>query len=117
LRRHQLSMTDWSPLEGRTGDVWGTDLATARRGEFDRAPAGIQATGGPTVLRMTLGGQLRRLREDHGISREQAGEAIRGSHAKISRLELGRVGFKGGDISDLLPLYGGTGPGGGGAFP
>jgi transcriptional regulator with XRE-family HTH domain len=60
---------------------------------------------------MTLGGQLRRLREDHGISREQAGEAIRGSHAKISRLELGRVGFKERDISDLLTLYGVTDPG------
>jgi transcriptional regulator with XRE-family HTH domain len=86
-------------------------MATARRGEVDRAPAGIKPTGGPTVLRMTLGGQLRRLREDRGISREQAGDAIRGSHAKISRLELGRVGFKERDISDLLTLYGVTDPG------
>jgi transcriptional regulator with XRE-family HTH domain len=62
--------------------------------------------GGPTVLRIVLGTQLRRLREQCGISREAAGEAIRGSHAKISRLELGRVSFKERDVSDLLTLYG-----------
>lgn len=62
--------------------------------------------GSPTVLRMVVGGQLRRLREARGITREAAGEAIRGSHAKISRLELGRVGFKERDLIDLLAFYG-----------
>ncbi|MFE2429231.1 helix-turn-helix domain-containing protein [Streptomyces sp. NPDC059373] len=62
--------------------------------------------GGPTVLRIVLGTQLRRLRESCGISREAAGEAIRASHAKISRLELGRVGYKDRDVADLLTLYG-----------
>jgi transcriptional regulator with XRE-family HTH domain len=62
--------------------------------------------GSPTVLRMAVGGQLRRLREARGITREAAGEAIRGSHAKISRLELGRVGFKERDLTDLLTFYG-----------
>jgi transcriptional regulator with XRE-family HTH domain len=61
--------------------------------------------GGPTVLRIVVGTQLRRLRESRGISREAAGDAIRASHAKISRLELGRVGFKERDMSDLLTLY------------
>ncbi|MCD0482876.1 helix-turn-helix domain-containing protein [Streptacidiphilus sp. ASG 303] len=64
--------------------------------------------GGPTVLRIVLGTQLRRLRERSGITREAAGDAIRGSHAKISRLELGRTGFKERDVSDLLTLYGVT---------
>ncbi|GAA0278166.1 helix-turn-helix transcriptional regulator [Actinomadura nitritigenes] len=62
--------------------------------------------GGPTVLRILLGAQLRRLREERGISTEQAGYEIRGSHSKISRMELGRVGFKERDVSDLLTLYG-----------
>jgi transcriptional regulator with XRE-family HTH domain len=65
---------------------------------------------GPTVLRIVLGTQLRRLREASGISREAAGDAIRASHAKISRLELGRVGIKERDIEDLLTLYGVTDP-------
>ncbi|WP_106399119.1 helix-turn-helix domain-containing protein [Actinocorallia populi] len=64
------------------------------------------AGGGPTVLRILLGAQLRRLREDQGITREQAGYAIRASDSKISRLELGRVSFRERDVADLLTLYG-----------
>ncbi|GII64184.1 transcriptional regulator [Sphaerisporangium krabiense] len=66
--------------------------------------------GGPTVLRIVLGAQLRKLRTAKGITREEAGHAIRASHAKISRLELGRVGFKTRDVADLLTLYGVTRP-------
>ena len=65
-------------------------------------------TSGPTVLRMLLGGQLRRLREGAGVSRETAGWEIRSSESKISRMELGRVGFKERDVADLLTLYGVT---------
>jgi uncharacterized protein DUF5753/helix-turn-helix protein len=61
---------------------------------------------GPTVLRILLGAQLRRLREHKGISREDAGWEIRASGSKISRMELGRVSFKERDVSDLLTLYG-----------
>ncbi len=66
----------------------------------------IGPTGGPTVLRILLGAQLRRLREAKDISREDAGYLIRASESKISRMELGRVGFKERDIADLLSLYG-----------
>lgn len=62
--------------------------------------------GGPTVLRMLLGAHLRRLREAQGVSREDAGWEIRSSESKISRMELGRVGFKERDVADLLTLYG-----------
>ncbi|MFF0268145.1 helix-turn-helix domain-containing protein [Kribbella sp. NPDC004536] len=61
---------------------------------------------GPTALRMMLGGHLRELRERAGVTRTDAGWAIRASESKISRLELGRVGFKERDVSDLLTLYG-----------
>jgi transcriptional regulator with XRE-family HTH domain len=64
--------------------------------------------GGPTVLKILLGSQLRRLREARNISREDAGYAIRASGSKISRLERGRVGFKDRDVADLLSLYGVT---------
>jgi Domain of unknown function (DUF5753)/Helix-turn-helix domain len=67
---------------------------------------GRTAPGGPTVQRMLVGTQLRRLRTDAGLSREQAGEAIRASEWKIHRLENGQVGFKERDIIDLLRLYG-----------
>jgi transcriptional regulator with XRE-family HTH domain len=66
------------------------------------------ANGGPTVLRILLGAQLRRLRESRRISLEEAGYVIRASHSKVSRLETGRVGFKDRDIADLLTFYGVT---------
>ena len=74
------------------------------------APATSEVSDRPTALRIALGGQLRQLREAHGISREAAGEAIRGSGAKISRMERGRVRLKERDVSDLLTLYGVTDP-------
>ncbi|GAA1584023.1 helix-turn-helix domain-containing protein [Actinoplanes couchii] len=63
-------------------------------------------SGGPTVLRILLGSQLRKLRESKGITREAAGYEIRASGSKISRMELGRVSFKERDVTDLLTLYG-----------
>ncbi|MGO9218462.1 MAG: helix-turn-helix domain-containing protein [Streptosporangiaceae bacterium] len=64
------------------------------------------AVGGPTVLRLLLGAQLRRLRESRGISAQEAARAIRGSESKISRMELGRNAVREIDIADLLTLYG-----------
>jgi hypothetical protein len=61
--------------------------------------------GGPTALRIMLGGHLRRMREAAKISRADAGWQIRASESKVSRMELGRVGFKERDVSDLLDLY------------
>jgi len=63
-------------------------------------------TSGPTVRRILVGAQLRRLREERGITRDDAGYVIRASGSKISRLELGRVSFKERDIADLLTFYG-----------
>ncbi|MEV5298850.1 helix-turn-helix domain-containing protein [Amycolatopsis methanolica] len=68
-------------------------------------PGSEQATG-PTARRMILGTQLRRLREKAGITRAKAAWEIRASESKISRMELGRVGFKERDVTDLLTMYG-----------
>lgn len=70
------------------------------------APGGAAPAGGPTVLRMLLGAQLRRLRESAGVTRDDAGYHIRASGSKISRMELGRVSFKERDVTDLLEYYG-----------
>jgi transcriptional regulator with XRE-family HTH domain len=77
-------------------------------GQEDDLPEGgfAEVRGGPTVLRILVGAQLRRLREASGISREAAAYAIRGSEAKMSRIESGRVGFKPRDVADLLTMYG-----------
>jgi transcriptional regulator with XRE-family HTH domain len=77
-----------------------TGSSTGETGEAEP-----QRAGGATVRRIMLGSQLRRLREAAGITREAAGYEIRSSESKISRLELGRVGFKLRDVEDLLTLY------------
>jgi Domain of unknown function (DUF5753)/Helix-turn-helix domain len=69
-------------------------------------PGSVDELRGPTVLRMILGTQLRRLREAADVTPDQAGYEIRASRSKISRMEHGRVGFKDRDVADLLTLYG-----------
>jgi transcriptional regulator with XRE-family HTH domain len=66
----------------------------------------VEGAGGPTVLRILLGTQLRRLREARGVTAQDAARAIRGSESKISRIELGRTSVREVDIIDLLSLYG-----------
>lgn len=57
---------------------------------------------GPTVRRRLLGAQLRRLREERGATRADVARVLRCSESKISRLELGRIGYKDRDVQDLL---------------
>jgi transcriptional regulator with XRE-family HTH domain len=73
----------------------------------DARTAGANA---PTVMRILLGTQLRRLRESRGITAAAAAMAIHGSESKISRIELGRNAVRGVDVADLLDLYGITCP-------
>jgi transcriptional regulator with XRE-family HTH domain len=82
------------------------DAVQAAGSLADQVAAGRRA--GPTAARMLVGSRLRRLREGAGLSREAAAAAIRSSDSKISRLELGRTGFKKRDVDDLLTLYGVT---------
>jgi transcriptional regulator with XRE-family HTH domain len=69
-------------------------------------PGDTQRLKSPTALRVVLGTQLRRLREARGVTVAAAAQAIRGSGAKISRMELGRVGPRERDVMQLLTLYG-----------
>jgi transcriptional regulator with XRE-family HTH domain len=85
-----------TPAKAAPGDAGGESLSSPRR----------PRRGGPTVLRMVLGAQLRRLREARGISAGEAGYLIRATHSKISRMELGRVSFRERDVADLLTMYG-----------
>jgi transcriptional regulator with XRE-family HTH domain len=65
-------------------------------------------SAGPMVPRLVLGARLRGLREERDVSRTAAGQVIRASRSKISRMEAGRHRFKPRDVADLLTLYGVT---------
>ena len=53
-------------------------------GGEDRTPI-VPAVGGPTVLRILLGAQLRRLREARRITLEDAGKVIRAWVRRVAR--------------------------------
>ena len=92
------------------GDRGGSRIAGLPHEDREEVAAPYELRAAPTVLRMMLGAQLRRLRETSGVTPEAAGYEIRASRSKISRLEHGRVGFKERDVADLLTLYGVTDP-------
>ena len=81
---------------------------TRGAGDGLEAPLAELSHAGPHLMRAVLGARLRQLREGRQIGRRQAADAIRGSESKISRLELGRIGYKVRDVADLLTLYGMT---------
>lgn len=87
----------------------GTAVELARRpGREAAVTHSGESRSGPTVQRLLLGAQLRRLRQAAGISRDEAGHTIRASTSKMTRMELGQVSCKIRDVADLLTLYGVT---------
>jgi hypothetical protein len=80
--------------------------STGPSGAVPAGPEFSPARGGATIWRLLLGAHLRRLREAADVSRDDAAYLIRASASKMSRLELGRVGFKDRDVADLLTMYG-----------
>lgn len=55
--------------------------------------------------RARVGAELRRIREDGGLSGEHAAEALGWSQSKLSRIETARFGVSLSDLSDLLAYY------------
>jgi transcriptional regulator with XRE-family HTH domain len=59
----------------------------------------------PTVRRRRLGQELRKLREDSGMTAEQVADRLLVSQSKISRLENGRRSISQRDVRDLCSVY------------
>lgn len=60
---------------------------------------------GPTVRQRRLAAELRRLREQKGLTGDDVAERLAWSTAKVSRLENARTGAKIDDIHALIDLY------------
>jgi transcriptional regulator with XRE-family HTH domain len=67
------------------------------------------ATPSPTVRRKRLSIELRRLREQAGLTCEDVGHRLECSGTRISRMETGRISARPGDVRELLEIYGVTG--------
>ncbi|GFH38275.1 helix-turn-helix domain-containing protein [Streptomyces pacificus] len=59
----------------------------------------------PTVRRRRLGQELRRLREQKGMTAEEVADRLLVSQSKISRLENGRRSISQRDVRDLCGVY------------
>jgi transcriptional regulator with XRE-family HTH domain len=70
----------------------------------------IRAGQAPTVLRVILGKRLQALREQAGLSFEQAARALDVNHATVRRMEKAEVGLKIPYVEKLLRTYGVTDP-------
>jgi transcriptional regulator with XRE-family HTH domain len=63
----------------------------------------------PSIRRKRLIIELRRLREQAGLTCEEVGAALECSGTRISRIETGKIGVRPGDVHELLEVYGVTG--------
>ncbi|MER7014357.1 helix-turn-helix transcriptional regulator [Saccharopolyspora sp. NPDC000359] len=61
---------------------------------------------GPLVQRLVLGAELRELREDAGLSADEAAVALGWYRNKISKVETGESKLSDKDVQALLALYG-----------
>jgi transcriptional regulator with XRE-family HTH domain len=59
----------------------------------------------PTGRRRRLGAELRRLREEAGLTIDRVAEALECSPSKVSRIETGQVSATPRDVRDILGLY------------
>ncbi|MFC5905636.1 helix-turn-helix domain-containing protein [Streptacidiphilus monticola] len=66
------------------------------------------ASVNPTVRRRRLGAELRKLREQKGLTAEEVAQQLLVSQSKISRLENGRRSISQRDVRDLCTVYGVT---------
>ena len=65
----------------------------------------MASTSSPTVIRRRLAAELRRLRDQAGLTIEQVAAQLEWSNAKISRIENARNGILPRDMRHLLRVY------------
>jgi hypothetical protein len=61
---------------------------------------------GPTLRRRRLGSELKKCREQAGLTQEQVSRHFEWHAAKVTRMETARVAVTPRDVKDLLVLYG-----------
>jgi hypothetical protein len=80
-------------------------LARDGRGPASAEESLTMTTRTPTGRRRRLGAELRRLREEAGLTIDRVAEALECSQSKVSRIETGQVSATPRDVRDMLALY------------
>jgi transcriptional regulator with XRE-family HTH domain len=101
MHQHRAYWQDTCPYDAKNSD----ERNCAAMGGI------MAATPSPTVRRKRLGIELRRLREQAGLTCEEVGHRLDCSGTRISRIETGRISIRPGDVRELLEIYGVTGTG------
>jgi transcriptional regulator with XRE-family HTH domain len=70
-----------------------------------RREAAMAERGGPSVRHRRLAAELRRLREDAGLSGDEVAASLGWSGSKVSRIETCRTEVKSADLGKLLEFY------------
>jgi transcriptional regulator with XRE-family HTH domain len=65
----------------------------------------MPATPNPVVDRLLLAKELRRLRDEKGLTQQQVAEKLRWSREKVGRIETASTSVSPGDVRRLLHLY------------
>jgi transcriptional regulator with XRE-family HTH domain len=66
----------------------------------------VTGRSSPTVRRRRLGVELRRLREQAGVTIDGVADRLEFSASKVSRIETGQTGASATDVRSMLSLYG-----------
>jgi transcriptional regulator with XRE-family HTH domain len=75
-------------------------------GKLDIEEVRVQMDEGPTLRRRRLGTELKKCREQAGLTQEQVSRNFEWHAAKVTRIETARVAVTPRDVKDLLTLYG-----------
>jgi transcriptional regulator with XRE-family HTH domain len=73
---------------------------------MDSGEVTVSIDEGPTLRRRRLGSELKKCREQAGLTQEQVSRYFEWHAAKVTRIETARVAVTPRDVKDLLTLYG-----------
>src|SRR5258708_7634859 len=74
--------------------------------QIARTGVEMPATPSPTARARRLRHELRRLREEAGLTHSEVAHRLEWSPSKLSRIETGQSRVQTGDVRDLLEVYG-----------
>ena len=83
-----------------------TELAMFKNRRYIKKEIQVPRTPSPTVRGRRLRYELRRLREQAGLTRDEVARRLEWSGSKVSRIETGQSRAQTGDVRDLLDIYG-----------
>src|SRR3954454_5775803 len=109
--QHHVPITGCNAISTRLRACWRphpVDLSGTTRSARPKATSWevtVLIEEGPTLRRRRLGSELKKRREEAGLTQEQVSRHFEWHAAKVTRIETARVAVTPRDVKDLLTLY------------